>query len=410
MVNEPSRPRIARRVPTWGAVAPLLGFRRPIWNGVDRRLTQALSVKDLARIARRTTPRSVFDYVHGAAEEELSIARARRAFAQVEFEPRVLHDVADVDTSTMILGSPASLPLIMAPTGFTRMMQHEGEIAVARAAERAGVPYTLSTMGTTSPGELKAAVPGGTNWFQLYLWKDREGTQRLIDQVRHAGYDTLMLTVDTPVAGNRLRDARNGLTIPPTLNLRTMWDMAWHPSWWFNVLTTDPIEFASLRSFDGTVAELVAKMFDPSLKIDDLAWLREQWSGKLVVKGIQSVTDAQRVVDAGADALVVSNHGGRQLDRAPTPLRLLPEVASAVGDRAEIYLDTGVLSGADVLAAVGLGADACMVGRAYLYGLMAGGERGVDRMLQIMRDEAVRTMQLSGVSTVRELRGRVSLG
>lgn len=402
--------RIRRRIPTWGAVAPLLGFRRPVWNRVDRRLAQALSVKDLAGIARRNTPRSVFDYVHGAAEEELSIARARRAFASVEFEPRVLHDVASVDTSTTILGEPAAFPLIMAPTGFTRMMQHEGEIAVARAAARAGVPYTLSTMGTTSPAELQQAVPSGDNWFQLYLWKDRDGTRQLIDEARRTGYDTLVLTVDTPVAGNRLRDARNGLTIPPTLNLKTMWDMAWHPAWWFNVLTTDPIEFASLRSFDGTVAELVAKMFDPSLRLEDLAWLREEWSGKLVVKGIQSVADAERVVDAGADALVVSNHGGRQLDRAPTPLRLLPEVAEAVGDRAEIFLDTGILSGADVLAAVGLGADACMVGRAYLYGLMAGGERGVDRMLQIMRDEAVRTMRLSGVSTVAELRGRVRLG
>lgn len=402
--------RIRRRIPTWGAVAPLLGFRRPVWDRVDRRLAQAMTVKDLARIARRTTPRSVFDYAHGAAEDELSIARARRAFASVEFEPRVLHDVASVDTSTTILGRPASFPLIMAPTGFTRMMQHEGEIAVARAAARAGVPYTLSTMGTTSPAELTDAVPSGDNWFQLYLWKDRDGTRRLIEEARRTGYETLVLTVDTPVAGNRLRDARNGLTIPPTLNLKTMWDMAWHPAWWFNVLTTDPIEFASLRSFDGTVAELVAKMFDPSLKIEDLAWLREEWSGKLVVKGIQSVADAQRVVDAGADALVVSNHGGRQLDRAPTPLRLLPEVAAAVGDRAEIFLDTGILSGADVLAAVGLGADACMVGRAYLYGLMAGGERGVDRMLQVMRAEAVRTMQLTGVSTVRELRGRVRLG
>ncbi|UJP08742.1 alpha-hydroxy-acid oxidizing protein [Microbacterium sp. KUDC0406] len=401
--------RIRRRVPTWGAVAPLLGFRRPVWNSVDRRLAQALSVKDLARIARRTTPRSVFDYVHGAAEDELSIARARRAFAQVEFEPRVLHDVAEVDTSTTILGRAASLPLILAPTGFTRMMHHEGEIAVASAAARAGVPYTLSTMGTTSPRELKQAVPHGDDWFQLYLWKDRDGTRRLVDEARSAGYDTLVLTVDTPVAGNRLRDARNGLTIPPTLNPKTIWDMAWHPAWWFNVLTTDPIEFASLRSFDGTVAELVAKMFDPSLKIEDLAWLREEWSGRLVVKGIQSVADARRVVDAGADALVVSNHGGRQLDRAPTPLRLLPEVAAAVGDDAEIFLDTGILSGADVLAAVGLGADACMVGRAYLYGLMAGGERGVDRMLQLMRAEAVRTMQLTGVSTIAELRGRVRL-
>lgn len=365
-------------------------------------------MKDLAQVARRTTPRSVFDYVHGAAEDELSIRRARSAFSSVEFSPRVLRDVGEVDTSTTILGRAASFPLILAPTGFTRMMHHEGEIAVSRSAARAGVPYSLSTMGTTSPRALQQDAPGD-NWFQLYLWKDREGTLRLIEEARASGFDTLVLTVDTPVAGNRLRDSRNGLTIPPSLNLKTMWDFALHPYWWINVLTTDPIEFASLRSFDGTVAELVAKMFDPTLSFTDLAWLREQWKGKLVVKGIQSVEDARQVVDAGADALVVSNHGGRQLDRAPTPLHLLPEVASAVDGRAQIFLDTGILSGADVLAAVGLGADACMVGRAYLYGLMAGGERGVDRMLEIVRAEAMRTMQLTGVSTVSELRGRVRL-
>lgn len=404
-----ARRRIRRRIPTWGAVAPLLGFRRPVLDPVQRRLSRALSVKDLAHIARRTTPRSVFDYVHGAAEDEISIRRARSAFASVEFSPRVLRDVGTVDTSTTILGRPAAFPLILGPTGFTRMMHHEGEIAVSRAAARAGVPYALSTMGTTAPATLQREAPGD-NWFQLYLWKDRAGTLQLIEQARASGYDTLVLTVDTPVAGNRMRDARNGLTIPPSLNLKTMWDFALHPSWWMNVLTTDPIEFASLRSFDGTVAELVAKMFDPTLSMTDLGWLRKQWEGKLVVKGIQSIEDAREVVDAGADALVVSNHGGRQLDRAPTPLRLLPDVAEAVGDRAEIFLDTGVLSGADVLAAVGLGADACMVGRAYLYGLMAGGERGVDRMLQIMRAEAVRTMQLTGAASIADLRGRVSLG
>ena len=403
------RRRIRRRIPTWGAVAPLLGFRRPVLDPVQRRLSRALSVKDLAQVARRRTPRSVFDYVHGAAEDEISIRRARSAFASVEFSPRVLRDVGTVDTSTTILGRPAAFPLILGPTGFTRMMHHEGEIAVSRAAARAGVPYALSTMGTTDPASLQREA-SGDNWFQLYLWKDRAGTLQLIEQARASGYETLVLTVDTPVAGNRMRDARNGLTIPPSLNLKTMWDFALHPSWWINVLTTDPIEFASLRSFDGTVAELVAKMFDPTLSMTDLGWLREQWEGNLVVKGIQSVEDAREVVDAGADALVVSNHGGRQLDRAPTPLRLLPQVAEAVGDRAEIYLDTGVLSGADVLAAVGLGADACMVGRAYLYGLMAGGERGVDRMLEIMRAEAVRTMQLTGAASVADLRGRVSLG
>ena len=390
-------------------MSPFLGFKKPELDPVARRLQRALTVKDLAAAAKRRTPKSVFYYVHGAAEAELSIWRARDAFARVEFEPRVLHDVAGVDTRTTILGKEASFPLILAPTGFTRMMQHEGEIAVARAAARAGVPYTLSTMGTTAPGDLQQAVPSGDNWFQLYLWKDRDATRQLIEQVRAAGYDTLVLTVDTPVAGNRLRDTRNGLTIPPSLSVKTFVDFALYPNWWANILTTEPIEFASLKSFDGTVAELVGQMFDPSLSLDDLQWLRDEWEGSLVVKGIQSVEDAKRVVELGVDAIVVSNHGGRQLDRAPTPLELLPKVAEAVNGRAQIFLDTGILSGADVLAAVGLGADACMVGRAYLYGLMAGGERGVDRMFEIMRSEAVRTMQLTGVDNVTELRGRVTL-
>lgn len=401
--------KIRRKLPKWSEVSPFLGFKKPELDPVERRLQKALTVKDLAEAARRRTPKSVFYYVHGAAEGELSIWRARDAFSRVEFEPRVLHDVANVDTRTTILGKEASFPLILAPTGFTRMMQHEGEIAVARAAARAGVPYTLSTMGTTAPGDLQAAVPSGDNWFQLYLWKDRAATKQLIDQVRAAGYDTLVLTVDTPVAGNRLRDTRNGLTIPPSLSVKTFVDFALYPNWWANILTTEPIEFASLKSFDGTVAELVGKMFDPSLSLDDVQWLRDEWEGSLVVKGIQSVEDAKRVVELGVDAVVVSNHGGRQLDRAPTPLELLPRVADAVNGRAQIFLDTGILSGADLLAAVGLGADACMVGRAYLYGLMAGGERGVDRMFEIMRSEAVRTMQLTGVDTVQEMRGRVTL-
>lgn len=401
--------KITRKLPKWSELSPLLGFKRPKLDPVERRLQRALTVKDLASIAYRRTPKSVFYYVHGAAEEELSLHRSRRAFASVEFEPRVLQDVSRVDTSKQILGKPAQFPLIMAPTGFTRMMHHEGEVAVARAAARAGVPYTLSTMGTTSPSELMQQAVAGNNWFQLYLWKDREATRALIEQVRTAGYDTLVLTVDTPVAGNRLRDARNGLTIPPSLSLKTLTDFALYPNWWANILTTEPIEFASLRSFDGTVAELVGQMFDPALTLDDVIWLRKQWEGSLVVKGIQSVEDAKRVVQVGVDAVVVSNHGGRQLDRAPTPIELLPRVVDAVNGRAQVFIDTGVLSGADVLAAVGLGADAVMVGRAYLYGLMAGGERGVDRMLEIMRSEAERTMQLMGAGSIADVRGRVSI-
>ena len=401
--------RVARRLPRWSEVAPLVRPQPFVRNPVERRLNRAQDVAELRAIARRRTPRAVFDYVDGGAEDELSLRRAREAFARVEFAPRVLQDVAAVDTSTTVLGGPASLPLVLAPTGFTRMMQHEGEVAVARAAAAAGVPYTLSTMGTTSLEDLAAAAPDGRNWFQLYLWKDRDASRELVERAARAGYDTLVLTVDTPVAGARRRDVRNGLTIPPALTARTVVDMARHPHWWLNLLTTAPLEFASLRTWDGTVAELVGHLLDPSADFADLGWLREQWAGTLVVKGVQTVEDARRVVDAGADALVVSNHGGRQLDRAPTPLEVLPGVVDAVGDRAEVLLDTGVTSGADVVAAVAMGATACMVGRAYLYGLMAGGRRGVARTLEILQAETTRTMQLLGARTVDEVRGRATL-
>lgn len=398
-----------RRLPRWDELAPLVRPRPFVRDPVERRLSRAQDIADLRELARRRAPRSVFDYVDGAAEDEISLDRARAAFRRVEFLPRVLCDVSAVDTSTTVLGQPTRLPLVLAPTGFTRMMQHEGEIAVARAAAAAGVPYTLSTMGTTSLEDLMTAAPDGRNWFQLYLWKDRAASRDLVDRARASGYDTLVLTVDTPVAGARRRDVRNGLTIPPALTARTVADMARHPSWWLNLLTTAPLEFASLSSWDGTVAELVGHMFDPSADVRDLEWLRAQWPGQLVVKGVQTVEDARTVVDAGADAVVVSNHGGRQLDRAPTPLEILPAVVDAVEGRAEVLLDTGVTSGADVVAAVAMGARACMVGRAYLFGLMAGGERGVARSLGILQSEASRTLQLLGAASVAEVRGRARL-
>jgi L-lactate dehydrogenase (cytochrome) len=370
---------------------------------LERRLAGAATIADLRRIARRRTPRAVFDYVDGAAEEELSLRRARSAFSRVEFVPRVLRDVSAVDASTMILGQRSALPLVLAPTGFTRLMNHEGEPAVARAAQRAGIPYTLSTMGTTAPEALAAAVPEAQLWFQLYLWRDRAAGADLIERAAASGYAALMLTVDTPVAGHRLRDVRNGLTIPPQLTFRTLGDMALHPGWWFNLLTTEPLIFASLSDTGGTVAELIDRVFDPSVTMADLGWLRGAWSGPLVIKGIQTVEDARAVVDLGADAIVVSNHGGRQLDRAPTPLEQLPRIVDAVGDRAEVYLDGGIMAGSDIVAAVAMGARACLVGRAYLYGLMAGGERGVERALALLREEFIRTLQLLGVSRISEL-------
>src|SRR3712207_5148396 len=297
----------------------------------------------------------------------------------------------------------SSLPLVFAPTGFTRLMHTQGEAAVGRVAERVGVPYALSTMGTTTIEALAAAAPGARRWFQLYLWRDREASAAMVQRAAAAGYEALVLTVDTPVAGPRLRDVRNGLSIPPALTLRTMANAAGHPRWWIDLLTTAPLEFASLRSWGGTVADLADRVFEPAATLADVERLRATWPGALVVKGVQGVDDARAVVDAGADAVVVSNHGGRQLDRAPTPLEQLPAVAQGVGDRAEVYVDGGVLDGADVVAAVALGARACLVGRAYLYGLMAGGERGVQRAADILTREVTRTMQLLGVTSVAEL-------
>lgn len=369
----------------------------------ERRLARAASIPDLRLLARRRAPRAVFDYTDGAAGEEVGLRRSRDAFDRVEFRSRVLRDVSGVDTTATILGRRSELPLVFAPTGFTRMMHTEGERAVARVAARVGIPYALSTMGTTSIEELAAAAPDARLWFQLYLWRDREASRDFVERAREAGYDALVLTVDTPVPGARLRDVRNGLTIPPSLSVRTFAEGVLHPGWWFDLVTTEALEFASLTRFEGTVAELVGRMFDPALSMADLAWLRSVWSGPLVVKGVQHVEDARAVVDAGADAVVVSNHGGRQLDRAPVPLESLAAVVDAVGDRAEVYVDGGILSGSDLVAAVALGARAGMVGRAYLYGLMAGGERGVQRAADILDAEVRTTMALLGVTRVEDL-------
>jgi len=392
-----------RRLPRWSELRPYLRTKPLSRTAVERRLAGAADIADLRDIARRHMPRAVFDYVDGAAETESSLRRSREAFGRVEFAPSVLRDVSSVDPSTTILGQRAALPLIFAPTGFTRLMHHEGEPAVARVAERTGIPYTLSTMGTTSPEDLAAAVPGAQKWFQLYLWRDRDASQALIERARAAGFTALMLTVDTPVAGSRLRDVRNGFSIPPALTARTLADIALHPGWWFDKLTTEPLTFASLGAWHGTIAEMIDKMFDSTLDYDDLAWLRRIWPGPLMVKGVQTVVDARAVSDVGVDALIVSNHGGRQLDRAPVPIEQLPAIADAVGGRVEVYVDGGIMNGGDVVAAVAMGARACLVGRAYLYGLMAGGEAGVQRAADLLRREIVRTMGLLGVTDVAGL-------
>lgn len=401
-MNQNTPPALRRRIPKVKDLAPLMQFKKVDFSATAR-LKRASTIADLRTIAKRRTPQAPFDYTDGAAEAEITLNRARQAFTDLEFRPGILRNVESVDLSTDVLGRTAAMPFGIAPTGFTRMMHSEGEYAGSRAAEAAGIPYTLSTMGTASIEDVAAAAPSGRNWFQLYLWTDRDRSMELIERASKAGNDTLMVTVDTPVAGARLRDVRNGMTIPPALTLKTVLDASYRPGWWFNFLTTEPLAFASLSRYSGTVADLVDSMFDPTLTFDDLDWLRGTWKGRLVVKGIQTVDDAKSVVDHGADGIVISNHGGRQLDRAPVPLHLLPEIAAALKGKTCIMLDTGIMSGGDIIAALALGADFTLVGRAYLYGLMAGGRRGVDRSIEILRGEMTRTMKLLGVNRIAEL-------
>jgi L-lactate dehydrogenase (cytochrome) len=392
-----------RRIPRPSDLSPLIGFRKPRLDATARRLSTALTIADLRRLAQRRTPRAAFDYTDGAAEDELSLARARQAFRDIEFHPTILRDVADIDTGREVLGDRVALPFGIAPTGFTRLMHTEGEIAGARAAARAGIPFSLSTLGTASIEDVRAANPHGRNWFQLYMWRDRDRSMALVERAAAAGYDTLLVTVDVPVAGARLRDTRNGMSIPPTLTARTVLDAVPHLRWWFDLLTTEPLSFASLDRLPGTVAEYLDKAFDPTMTFEDLAWIKTQWPNRLVVKGVQTLEDARAVADLGVDGIVLSNHGGRQLDRAPVPFHLLPTVAREVGGSCEVLLDTGVMSGADIVAAIALGARFTLVGRAYLYGLMAGGEAGVDRAIEILSSQVSRTMRLLGVASLDEL-------
>ena len=398
-----SQVKVKRRIPSPKDLAQLLKFRKVILSPRRRRLTRALTIYDLRDIAKKRTPQAPFDYTDGGADTESSLSRARIAYEKIEFQPKILLNVKDVDISVNMLGKSMKMPLGIAPTGFTRMMQTEGEYAGACAASDAGIPYTLSTMGTRSIEDVAKAAPNGRNWFQLYMWKDRDRSMALVDRAKAAGFDTLVLTVDVPVAGARLRDVRNGMTIPPSLTSRTILNAIPRPAWWFNFLTTDPLKFASLDSWNGTVAELLDSMFDPTVTYDDLKWIRQQWKGNLVVKGIQNVDDAVKSIESGADAIILSNHGGRQLDRGPVPLEILPDVVAAVGDKVDVYIDGGIMSGQDAYAAIALGAKAVFIGRAYLYGIMAGGQRGVEKVIEIMKRDFINTMALTGSRNISEI-------
>ncbi|MGN6444522.1 alpha-hydroxy acid oxidase [Amnibacterium sp.] len=394
---------VQRQFPKPVDVFEYLRFKKPQLDRKKARLEAALTIEDLRRIAKRRTPAAAFDYTDGSAEAEISIRRARQAFRDVEFHPRVLRDVAAVDTTTTVFGAPSALPFAIAPTGFTRLMQTEGETAGAGAAGAAGIPFTLSTLGTTSVEGVKAANPNGRNWFQLYVMRDREISYGLVERAARAGFETLFFTVDTPVAGARLRDKRNGFSIPPQLSMKTILDALPRPWWWIDFLTTEKLEFASLSDTGGTVGDLLDMAMDPTISFEDLRIIREMWPGKLAIKGVQTLEDAKTFADLGVDGIVLSNHGGRQLDRAPIPFHLLPEVVREVGADTDVLVDTGIMNGADIVAAIALGAKSTLIGRAYLYGLMAGGRAGVDRTIAILSDQSVRTMKLLGAHTIEEL-------
>ncbi|MHB8463459.1 MAG: alpha-hydroxy acid oxidase [Acidimicrobiales bacterium] len=383
---------------------------RPIERDrIKRRLSKAASVADLRRIAKRRLPGGVFDYVDGAAEDERTMRANADAYARITFRPRVLRDVGLVDASTTLLGRPLPLPLVLAPTGFTRIVNPDGEIAVARAAERAGLPYTLSTLSTRSIEEVGAAS-SGAKWFQVYVWRDRGLVKEMVDRAGDAGYDALVLTVDTAVLGRRERDVRRGFSLPPKIGLETLVDGALHPGWTWAFVRSEPIRFANVAGRDvgdGTtavsLADYINTQFDPGLSWTDVDWLRSVWPGPIVIKGIQCVEDAKLAAHAGVEAIALSNHGGRQLDSAPAAVDLVAPVVDAVGAALEVICDGGVRRGSDIVKAVALGARACMTGRAYLYGLGAAGERGVDHALELLSQDVRRTMALVGARTVADL-------
>ena len=384
---------------------PRLGLSFTAQQRVDR----CYSIADLRRVAKRRLPRGPFDYIDGAAEDETTLRRNAGGFERYDLLPRVLNDVGEVDTRTTVLGQEIDFPVILAPTGLTRLTHPDGDREAARAAADAGTIYTLSAMASTNIEDL-AAASDGPKWFQIYVWRDRELVHEFFDRCRDSGYQTLALTVDVPVFGQRERDLRNGMTIPPRPTLSTVFDAALHPSWWWGYLRMKPFTLANVEGRGeagrNDVTTLVAYMneqMDPSVTWDDLAWMVEKWDGPFAIKGVLRPEDARRAVDMGVKAVIVGNHGGRQLDGAAAAIDALPGIVEAVGEDAEVILDGGVRRGTDIVKALALGARACSVGRPFLYGLGAGGRVGVARSLELLRLETRRAMALAGAASVDEL-------
>jgi L-lactate dehydrogenase (cytochrome) len=386
----------------------LVRLRGVTVDATARRLSACYDVADLRRAAKRRIPRPVFDYVDGAADEEIAVASNVAAFRSWRFLPRVLAGVAAADTTTTLFGASLPTPFLLGPAGYTRMLHPDGEIGAARSALRHGLPYTLSTMASTGIEELRAGVaPAGGDgdlWFQLYLTRNRVQTLDLVSRAADNGYSTLVVTVDTIVAGNRVRDLRNGLSIPPALTVSTVASVALKPSYWYHLLAGPALDYANFAGRAPTTVMKSADFFDADLNWQDISDLRSRWTGKLLLKGPIGPADARRALELGVDGVQLSNHGGRQLDRSVAPVDLIAPVRGAVGPSFTVLVDSGVRHGADAVIALALGADAAVLGRAYLYGLMAGGEAGVDRALDLLIRQFKSTMQFLGVTSVAELR------
>jgi len=404
------------------SVKSVLRFRRFERNSDQRRLNRSANIDDLRNICKRRLPAGVFGYIDGAAEDERTHRKNTAVYSEVTFKPRVLRDVDSINLSTNVLDVPVPFPFIISPTGFTRIAHPLGEIAVARAAARKQLPFTLSTMATRSIEEIEAVstfVPqdgetqslvSARNWFQVYVWKDRGLLKELLQRAKAARFEAIMITVDTAVLGRRERDIRRGFTLPPKIGIDTVFDGIKHPAWTWGLLSSDPIRFANVvgsGTEDGstaiTLADHVNAQFDQSLSWGDIEWFRNEWDGPIVLKGIQTVEDAKIAASNNLDAIALSNHGGRQLDDAPTPLELIQPVVQSVGGQIEVYCDGGVRRGSDIVKAIALGATACMAGRPTLYGLGAAGERGVDWALHFLREGMERTMALIGVRNLADL-------
>ena len=384
-------------------------FARPTLSARKRRFDRAANIDDLRLIAKRRLPGGIFDYIDGGAEDEVSLHRNRDAYQRYEFVPRILRDVSNIDTSTTFLGRTLPSPLIFSPTGFTRIAHSQGELAVARVAAAHQLPYCLSTLSTRSIEEV-AAVSNGPKWFQVYVWKDRALVHDMLTRAESLGYEAIMLTVDTAVLGRRERDVRRGFTLPPKLGPGTLIDGITHPSWTWDFVRHDPITFANISGAAGravgtavTLSDFISEQFDPALSWDDIAWFRERWKGHIILKGVQSVDDAQLALTHGVDAVALSNHGGRQLDGAPAPIELIAPVVHATQGALPIICDGGIRRGGDIVKALALGASVCTMGRSYLYGLGAAGEAGVERAFSMLDSEMRRTMSLAGVRSIAEI-------